>query len=283
MVEIEIEVYSDEIILPRDFNGRKRNIIALGCLFVPRNKKEEFLTTLTNARCLYEKSNKWVWEHQICPFCAECKRAWHEQNNCEIHHEEIRSARSSHSKIEISKRWLRYLISHNKSNKELVYFNILYIDLNKLQLVNFGTEKTHENIYNKFFRTTIHFGAKAFFGKYQSIIIKKVYHDSGPIKYHKFFPFLNLQKLSQDTMDKIRIDDFSVQFIDSDHKKYLANGEPGHRESQFIQFIDLVLGAFTQNLYYLSDDATKKELAMIIRPLINDMAHQKKLSEYNYF
>lgn len=43
---MEIEVYADEIITPKDFNNCTRNFIGIGCLFVPVSKKTEHIIQL---------------------------------------------------------------------------------------------------------------------------------------------------------------------------------------------------------------------------------------------
>src|SRR3989344_9572768 len=104
MEKIEIEIFADEIITPSDFNHKKRNYLIIGILFVPVNKKKILLKNLTDGRCLFSKNKTWVWKHSDCPFKQECKKEWHDLNNTEIHHEDIRKARASKSLIDISKR-----------------------------------------------------------------------------------------------------------------------------------------------------------------------------------
>ncbi len=285
MTTAEIEIYSDEIVVPKDFKNKDRNFICIGCLFVPASKKDALITNLINQRCLFEGSKKWVWGHSDCSFSKECKLNWHTSNSSEIHHAEIRKSRSSNSQIKIAKRWLKYLIEQNKQEKEQIYFNILYIDLDVLEIENFGKEKIHENIYNKFFRTAIDYGAKAFFGNFQKVIIKKVYHDKGSMEFHKYFPYLNLLKLDTITAKNIFIEDTNIHFLDSDHSSYIKNGESLYHESHLIQYVDLVIGTATQNIFYLSDDTLKKEIAMILRPLVERLLEKpyNKNSSYNYY
>ncbi len=57
-----------------------------------------------------------------------------------------------------------------------------------------------------------------------------------------------------------------------------------YEESNFIQLIDLILGSFTQNIYFLSNDSLKKELAMIVRPLVTRLIKNpnNRNSSYHY-
>lgn len=57
---MEIEIYADEIITPRDFHNRTRNLIGIGCLFIPIYKKSNILSNLVNSRCLFESNGSWV-------------------------------------------------------------------------------------------------------------------------------------------------------------------------------------------------------------------------------
>ena len=284
MKKFELEIYADEIVTPTDFKGSKKNFIALGVLFVPTNNKVQIINELANRRCLFEKSKVWVWKHKDCPFYQSCKQEWHEANNGEIHHQKLRQARASKALKEISISWLKFLIKNNKSGKGIIYFNLLYIDLDKLEIDNFGQEKIHENIYNKFFRTVLSYGIKAFFPDYK-VVIKRVYHDKGGMEFHQYFPHLNLRKLATTLDGGTIVSEPEICFIDSDHRGYLKTNEPLHEESNIIQFIDLILGTFTQNIFYSSDDNIKKELAMIVRPLVSRLIESpnNKNSDYNYY
>jgi hypothetical protein len=283
---LNIEIYADEIILPTDFNSETKNIIGIACLFVPLSIKEKLFSELVNNRCLFEESNQWCWKYQECSFSqikgGQCKEDWHIQNMCEVHHSELRN-NSSHSKKSISRNWLYYLMFNNKKNLKQIYFNILYVDLNKLRVNLFGDEKTHENIYNKFFRTVLDYGIKSYFPN-KRVVVKNVFHDEGHMVNHHYFPHFNLKKLNVSLEDNTSIENTSIQFIDSDHRKYLKNEYESVKASHFVQLIDLILGAISQNIFYLSNDSFKKEIAMIIRPLVERLLKNPYNinSSYNY-
>jgi hypothetical protein len=250
---MEIEIYADEIITPKDFNNYSRNFIGIGCLFVLVSEKQTLLSNLIDSRCLFESNGSWVWDFGECPSSiingGKCKNKWHQQNMCEIHHTELRNSRSSKSQRAISKKWLNFLIENNKRNWKQIFFNILFVDLDTLQIENFGTQKVHENIYNKFFRTVIHYGVKSFFGN-KTVIIKKVFHDKGSMENHDYFPYLNLMKLDLDLGKYALIEDKDIAFIDSDHRNYLRENNDLLEESHLIQLIDLLIGSITQNIFY---------------------------------
>lgn len=278
MKEIELELYFDEITEMIDFQNKKYNFLCIGGLFVPVKEKNNLLRALLNNRCLFDPQQPWVWNHSECPLNKTCKYEWHESNNCEIHHQEIKKTGATKAKIKIASRWLEYLIAHNKAGKSQIYFNVLYIDMNKLDLKSFGNEKTDENIYNRFFRSVISCAVKSFFADYK-VTITKVYHDKSPLKDHKYFPDLNLIKLDDLNIPNLTIIDKKIHFIDSDHKKEVLT-----KESNLVQFIDLIIGSINQNIFYLSNDEIRKKLAYIIRPLVERMikSPRNKKSSYNY-
>ena len=249
-----IEIYADEQFF--------KDYIVLGCLFVPVSQKEEIIKNLLNLRCLNEDSDEWVWEFEDCPNKRTCKAKWHTLNNTEIHFTELKNATAASKKI--SRSWLEYLISLNKSGNPL-RFNLLYIDLKNLSVEHFGSEKQHENIYNKFFRTCISYGSKSFFDG-RPIHIRKVYHDIASVEQHRFFPHLNLKKLEFQNGDEILVEDPNIKFIESDHKK----ADIMYREEcQLIQLIDLILGSASQNILNNATNQNKKEIAMVLRDLID--------------
>ncbi|HEC77383.1 MAG TPA: hypothetical protein ENI33_09060 [Thermoplasmatales archaeon] len=277
METVEIKIYADEQTNP--------NFICLGVLFLPIDKRKKLLQHLINIRCLFKKSNKWYWNYSDCPFKNECREEWHKLNNSEIHWKDLRDSRSSAAIKRISKNWLEFLIKNNKRDMGLIYFNLLYIELDKLDISRFGSKKEHENIYNKFFRTNLLYGIKTFFGNFSKVIIKRVYHDEASVRKHKYFPYLNLKKLEGLNYDKITVEDYNVKFLNSDHRTYLNGNRNFVDDCQLLQFIDLIIGATTQNIFYLSNDIFKKELAMIIRPLVERLLERpkNKNSSYHYY
>lgn len=102
---------------------------------------------------------------------------------------------------------------------------------------------------------------------------------------HGYFPFLNLMKLDLNLGKYALIEDKDVAFIDSDHKNYLKGNNNLLEESHFIQLIDLFIGSIAQNIFYLSEDRLKKELAMLVRPLVKRLLESPNNpnSSYHYY
>jgi len=275
--KIFLEIYCDEITRIEDKND-KSVWMYLGALFVPVTKKYELLNRLLNLRCVGYGS--WHWDESDCPH----KCGYHDRNNTEIHFKEIHRHRS---KFEIAKRWLEFLIEeNNKNDLGLVYFYILGIELSKLNLERFGEDKGRDlNIYNRFFRTLISGGVKYFFGEYNSIVIGNIYHDKGSQEEHEYFPWYTPYRLNI-SEDNIRVINDEVIFVDSDHRNYpTEDGIDLSHESQFIQFIDLILGSIHCCLHASATRKEKIELALIIKPLLERLMNrpQNKNSSYHYY
>ena len=129
---VHLEIYCDEIKRVKDDYDRSVWMY-LGALFVPTSKKDILLSKLLNLRCI--KYNSWHWNEDNCP--NQC--GYHDWNNTEIHFKDLYK---HHSKFEIAKRWLKFLIEkNNKKDLGLVYFYILGIELSKLNLERFGEDK----------------------------------------------------------------------------------------------------------------------------------------------
>lgn len=277
----EIEIFADEIICPIDFNNEKRNILGICCLFVPVNMKKDFVNNLLKRRCLNPQNHRWNYDFNICLNNSTCNKLWHEINNCEIHNKNIRCSASDPLK-KISKRWIKYLIEKNKASKA-IRFNILFIELDNMDISQFGTLKVHENMYNKFFRTTLNYGLKSFFNN-SKIDVVNVFQDKGSMEKHSYFPSLNLHKLGNEIQRVAKFKNKEIIFVDSDHKVYAWRKNELYNESNIIQFVDLILGSISQCLFYLSDDSLKKEYASMIYPLVKRLVDKPRNSNssWNY-
>jgi|Deesub1362A_J573_1020465.scaffolds.fasta_scaffold00483_29 hypothetical protein len=273
---ILLEIYCDEITRVKDKDDGSVWMY-LGALFVPSTKKHDLLSKLLNLRCI--KYNSWHWDEIDCPN----KCGYHICNNTEIHFKEVHRHKS---KFEIAKRWMEFLIENNKKDLGLIYFNVLGIELSKLNLERFGEDKGRDlNIYNRFFRTLISGGVKYFFGEYESITISDIYHDKGSQEEHEYFPWYTPYRLNL-TDDKIHIENTEIIFVDSDHRNYPdKDGTDFRYESQFIQFIDLILGSIHCCLHASATRKEKIELALIVKPLLERLMNnpKNKYSSYHYY
>ncbi len=104
---------------------------------------------------------------------------------------------------------------------------------------------------------------KTYFRAYDNIIIHNIFHGKGNIEYHEYFPWHPIFRI-QSEEDKIYFINDRIKFIDSDHRK--PDGDPVH--SQFIQFIDIILGYFANSLHLNAINKNKYALAVQAFPLI---------------
>lgn len=279
---MEVEIYTDESYFQD--KKTKKVYIGIGCLFVPTNFKEKMSKDLSNLRCLNGSCSQWSWKIGKCNINDNiCKEKWHNYNNCEIHYKKLSNSSSQASK-KISKRWIEYLVNYNRKNldtENLIYFKILYLDCSKLDMSEFGDEKTQNIIYNRFYRSMI-LGVRKYFFTGQYFSIKEFFHDKSDDKESdNIFPWHAPSKLEE--MKDFNIQKEEISFIDSNHKEYSENQDKIN--SQFIQFIDLILGCSNQILFRLSNDKMKKELANDYYPLFKRLWEHPKNpnSSYNYY
>ncbi|WP_407374052.1 hypothetical protein [Methanobrevibacter sp.] len=183
---MELEIFSDETYI------LNKRYIGIGCLFVPTSFKYKLANKLISYRCLNDADNsKWLIDHNSCEIFkkGKCTEKNHINNDCEIHYAKFRKG-MSYSRKTISTKWIQMLVNNNKfcSEEEKIYFNILFLDLEKLDSKFFGEDKTNNNIYNRFYKTTIVGPLKYFFKKYNHITIKEIFHDISDDKNsHEYF------------------------------------------------------------------------------------------------
>ncbi|MBE6507920.1 MAG: hypothetical protein E7Z77_00750 [Methanobrevibacter sp.] len=278
---MELEIFSDETYV---YNNK---YVGIGCLFVPTYYKLKLVNKLLSLRCLNDKNtNKWVPNQNDCNMFKQdhCKPIHHNYNNCEIHYSAFRRGMSQSLK-RISTRWIEFLVNNNKfaPENEKIYFNILFLDLDKLDSKFFGEDETGNNKYNRFYKTTITGPLKYFFKEYNQITIKEIFHDESDDKMsHEYFDWHTPYILNEKRNITVKKD--RITFIDSDHKEYNHNDE-NYINATLIQFIDLILGCTSHALFRESADKEKLKLYKIYYPLISRIwEHPKnKNSSFKYF
>jgi hypothetical protein len=263
---ITLEAYGDEI-----FNQRcpSDNSIwnYIGLLFVPVKKKEEVLKTLKNLRCI--KNENWYDDNSNCPH----RCGYHRKNNTEIHFNELDK---QNARFRIAKRWINYVIRKGVFREDF-YFNIIGINLTNLNLKLFGerSSKRDCNIYSRFFRSTFSGALNYLFKSFKKIVIKRIFHDIGPQQEHDYFPWHMMTKLDQN-LENIKFKNPNIKFIDSDHRRSNLD------ESQYIQLIDLILGATLLNLHKQSKQNEQREVALIFKPSLKTLLSRKKINGEYY-
>ncbi|MCG2790706.1 MAG: DUF3800 domain-containing protein [Actinomycetia bacterium] len=236
----------------------------LGILIIPKVLEQELLQDLLNSRCGNPKGNKlWGKCNPLCKF--------HRKNDTEVHFSEIKKSKD---KYFVAQRWLDYFLNDRKN----IYFYILGINLTKLDKSKFGIKRQQNNIYNRFFRTAILKSVKSYFYKYNKIIIENIYHDNSiSLQTHSYFSWHSIFYIS-DKDEKIYFRTNEIDFIDSDHRK------SSNSYSNFIQFIDLILGCARNCIEYTSKNIDKEELSIQCLPIISRLIKNPNNinSKYNY-
>ncbi|WP_346655672.1 hypothetical protein [Methanosarcina sp. DH1] len=254
-------MYSDEV-----FNGvdpfDSTNWMYLGALFVPTCYKTEVLKNLNDLRCI--KNHNWNLSESDCSKGCE----FHKENNTEIHFKEIH--RSS-ARYMIAKNWINFFKKEAcQKHRKMLYCNIIGINLSNISYCEFGSGgKTELNIYNRFYRTLLIGGLNYFFKEYSSIVVNSIFHDRGSQEYHEFFPWHPIQQ-TESKIDKLSIYCDEIKFIDSDHRNSKSD------ESQFIQFIDLILGATFSTIHNSSSNPRKREVCELFKPLLHTLLDREK-------
>lgn len=236
----------------------------LGILIIPVDRENELIQDLLNCRCGNPAKNK-IWGE-----CVDICRH-HAKNNTHIHFKDIHKAKD---KFFIAQKWIEYLLT----DREIIHFYILGLDINKIDLSQFGERKQQSNIYNRFFRTAILKSVKSYFHKWDTIVIDKIYHDNNrSLETHKHFPWHPIFFISSND-EKITIKAKDVTFIDSDHRL------SGSQYSHLIQFMDLVLGCAHNCLHHTSKDNDKEIIALQSLKLIQRIIDKpnNRNSQYNY-
>lgn len=262
---ISLEIYSDEIFRVKDRDGAVW--MYLGAIFVPTTEKESCLKKLNNYRCL--KCRDWSLSEEKCSH--RCR--FHNKNNTEIHYKELHKL---DTRYKIAKNWITFVndTACKKGNKQ-IYFNIIGLNLTNMDLSQFGADTDRDlTIYNRFYRTLILSGINYFFKPYKKISIVNIYHDKGGQESHTFFPWHPIWKIDH-MNNKIEFIHREIEFLDSDHRKSLR------QESQFIQLIDIILGATYTCLHDLSSHIEKKRVGVLFKPTLEALLSRRKLSKVN--
>lgn len=273
--EIHLDLYADESKNRKYKNcSVEETIDYIMIMAVPVNKKEELYRKISNSRCLSGMNSTF----ESCNL--KCK--YHEEDNGEIHYTKIKK---ENIKFKISNKWLDILLNNNFKNENSIYFNILGVVESNLDMQLFGERSQYGNIYTRFFRTAL-LRLVTMFNNYDKIVIEHIYHDSTvEMEHHKYFNTnaikqIRLKQLAEEK-DKIKFNTEKIEFIDSDHR--ISNS----RDSQFIQFVDLILGLTCNVIHNDAENEAKRKLTEKIYPLVSHILDKRqymnKNSKYNYF
>ena len=228
---IELNLYCDEI-KNKECPINREKWHYFGVLIVPVKKERTLLVDLLKKRFLVEnlknlnKDNKYF-----------------SKNNRIVHFNELGA-----DTYFIAKRWHEYILDQRSC--ENIYFNIFGINQNKMNPDNFGNKNLFERMYNRFFRTAVSYPITKYFPGYK-IVIKNIFHEIGDQEYHEFFPWHVLYKINED-YENISCLNERIVFLDKDHEK--------SNRANFIQFIDMILGAMVNMFHNSTENEHKVKL-----------------------
>lgn len=245
MRRMKLSLYCDEIKEEKIRNTylKDEKWSYIGILVVPEQTENEILQNLLNKRCGNPERNK-TWGKCL----TKCR--YHDKNDKEVHYHAL----DSKDIYFIADRWIDFLLE----DRQLIYFYILGINLQKLDESKFGpatSYKLHNRIYNRFFRTAIQKPLKSYFKSFDVICVKDVYHDNSTLEKDMWFPWHPIFFL-ENKEDKITFERKKITFIDSNHRI------TGNEKANFIQFIDLLLGCTMNCLHWSSKHKSKEKTAL---------------------
>ncbi|GAB6283202.1 MAG: hypothetical protein STSR0008_19590 [Ignavibacterium sp.] len=248
---VEVNIYADEIVSKKcpyyDHHWHYIGIIVenLNKPLLPEIVRERFCNNFDTTSPYYEKNNK------------------------QIHWSEIRTADVKN----ICKRWFHYIINPSKS-ADSFYCYILGLNDSFLNKEEFDAENDFNSKYNKFFRTTINYALKCFFGN-KKIIIKNVYHEQGQQQHHKYFPWHSIYVLQKEP--NFTFETKEIEFLQKDHKIDVR--------SNIIQLCDCFMGAVTNIIHGFEKSKSSNcrvELLDILLPLVQRMIKEPKNKNSSY-
>ncbi|MFZ5955800.1 MAG: hypothetical protein ACOYT4_05225 [Nanoarchaeota archaeon] len=205
-------------------------------------------------------------------FCNNFDKSspYYEKNNKQIHWSEIRTADVKN----ICKRWFQYILDPSKSSKTF-YCSILGINDSFLNKEEFDAENDFNSKYNRFFRSSIKYSLKCFFGG-KKIIIKNIYHEQGQQQHHEYFPWHVIFKLKSEEPN-FSFEKGNIEFLQKDHR----NDE----RSNLIQLSDCFMGAITNIIHgfeHSNRSNYRIELLDLLLPLAQRMIKEPKNINSSY-
>jgi hypothetical protein len=131
---------------------------------------------------------------------------------------ELKSTNLTQStKIQLAKLWIKRM-KHDKC--KCFHFHILGLNMGNLQTRAFGDKhgEQQKRIYNRFFRSSVLYLLKYFFGDSPSIEVEAIFHDRTEMEYDDLFDWHTIWRIEREE-DNITFASNIIEFVDSDHRK----------------------------------------------------------------
>lgn len=252
---MECNIYHDE----REVRGKWRKWLYHGFLIVPMDFEDQILKELADER---EKSG---WQK-------------------EIHFHNLRDTRAMN---DLAARWINLFCSYLYKR---TYFYLLGVNYTNLAKDLWDNRKTRDyKIYNRFFQIGIYGTIKWFFlnqtAGFQKVVVKNIFSDAKSRtpedKFHSK-PISEIEFKAEIKNEPIVLNCPEVIEVQSNHE----DESTYKNESHLIQYVDLIVGGFSQVLDSTSNHEGKCKIAEI---LVNNrlpeevMGHKPSHFGSNYY
>lgn len=227
--EIQCSVYHDEREIPNKW-------LYHGFLFIPVNFEKHLLDMLMKER----KESTWY---------------------SELHFADLKDTGTMN---DLAIRWTR-LFAYSLYEK--TFFYLLGVDYSKLAKDLWDRKERDSKIYNRFFQIGLYGAIKWFFlnetAGFQKVVIKDIFSDlksRPPLDKFHSQPLTEIDFKAIIKVEPITFECLRITEVESNHKKETRY----ESESHIIQFVDLVLGGFSQVLDDTSKHQGKNEIAKML-------------------
>lgn len=177
----------------------------------------------------------------------------------------------------VAKSWAKLYVNDTRNTRRVSHYNnfcvtVLGINLNNLNQDCFG-ENVDQNIFVRFFRTTLLSGIKYFYGHdFSSISVRHVFHGTtdlganNPLRWHPMW------RIERNPENNISFEQNELTLLNADHRLEKQWTD----QSQIIQFTDVILGATSQCLDSSSSQRGCREVANEIMPVVTRLTTASK-------
>ncbi len=246
---IRVQLYADEI--KPYTNGLGEKWMYIGILAIP--------------------DERWV---QALNWLQEDRRAV--GYNGELHFVKLRNysyANVHNEKTKLAKRWVKRVLW---DAEKVFHFYLLGLNLSNLQPDAFGDGSERDrNIYNRFFRASVSYVLKSFFGT-KNVQVTRIFHDVSDLRNDTLFDWHTIWRLSRDEVGlAFRTD--RIHFINSDHNHEVEHPEHSH----FVQLCDVLTGGLTHCLDARNKKDGCREIACDLLPLAERLNDPKRADNRN--
>jgi len=194
----------------------------------------------------------------------------------EVHFMKLRNASNAahhNEKTVLAGRWVQRVLW---DDRKVFHFHLLGLNLSNLQELAFGTGREQDrNIYNRFFRASITYALKHFFGA-GNVVVTHIFHDVSNLEGDELFDWHAIWRINRAEPGITFLTD-NIQFIDSDHNEEYSCPNDSH----FIQLCDVLMGGLTQCLDARNTKAGCCEIAEMLLPLAERLTDPRRVNNPN--